>query len=142
MRTRYLAAATIIGFCALMFSAVSQAADISEVDFNALKELVRKQGEEMQKLADEVHKLQQDHSADKAGRQRTRAGQDPREDHERRPADPVGEVADRDGQQEHERDVDDDQADKPLVGQMERLLDVGRERAECRGVELVEEVEE
>jgi hypothetical protein len=64
MRTRYLAAATIIGFCALMFSAVSQAADISEVDFNALKELVRKQGEEMQKLADEVHKLQQDHSAD------------------------------------------------------------------------------
>ena len=66
-RFRTLAAITM---AAIALSAPSRAADISEADFNALKELVRKQGEDVQKLADEVRKLQQAHSADEQTHQK------------------------------------------------------------------------
>ena len=55
---------------------------------------------------------------------------------------PVGRVADRDGEQQQERHVEDDEAAEGLVGEVEGLLDVRRERAERGGVELVEEVEQ
>ena len=42
----------------------AMAADVSETDFNALKDLVRQQGEQMRQLQDELRKLQQAHTAD------------------------------------------------------------------------------
>ncbi len=41
-----------------------KAADVTEGDFNALKELVRQQGEQIRKLGDQVQQLQQAHAAD------------------------------------------------------------------------------
>jgi len=42
----------------------ARAAEIGETDFNALKDLVRQQGQQMQHLQEEVLKLQQAHTAD------------------------------------------------------------------------------
>lgn len=65
--------ARIVGTCvisAITANGVSRAADISGDDFNALKEAVRKQGEEMQKLSEQVKQLQQDHQADEQRHQK------------------------------------------------------------------------
>jgi len=51
-------------------SGLLRAADIPQDEFNALKEAVRKQGEEMQKLSDQVKQLQQAHEADEQQHQK------------------------------------------------------------------------
>ncbi len=56
-------------FCAVCWPCLLAAADVTEADFNALKELVRKQGEEVQRLGEEVRKLQQTHAADQQAHQ-------------------------------------------------------------------------
>lgn len=56
--------------CAITANGVLRAADISADDFNALKDLVRKQGEEMQKLSDQMKQLQQAHEADEQQHQK------------------------------------------------------------------------
>ena len=61
---------TAVVLCAIGLPEPLAAADITEADFNALKELVRKQGEQMQQLAEEVRKLQQTHTADQQAHQR------------------------------------------------------------------------
>jgi hypothetical protein len=58
---------TVIGWCVIYATAGAlplRAADITDDQFNALKEIVRVQGENMQKLSDEVKQLHQDHAAD------------------------------------------------------------------------------
>src|SRR5579871_4993295 len=50
--------------CTLAGSSALRAADISDDQLNSLKDMVRKQGEAMQKLSDEVQQLQQEHQQD------------------------------------------------------------------------------
>lgn len=59
-----LAGAAILALVLALPSKQARAADVTESDFNALKDLVRQQGEQMQKLQEEVRKLQQAHTAD------------------------------------------------------------------------------
>ncbi len=56
----------------LFFAAVGPAwgGEITEADFNALKELVRKQGEDIMKLSDQLRALQQTHTADQQAHQK------------------------------------------------------------------------
>jgi hypothetical protein len=70
MKTRYLMAALTAVLCLITSAEPAWSAEISEADFQALKELVRKQGEAMQKLAEEVHQLQQAHAADEQTHQK------------------------------------------------------------------------
>lgn len=64
----------IVGTCVIGAMVVAngalRAADISADDFNTLKELVRKQGEEMQKLSDQMNQLQQEHQTDEQQHQK------------------------------------------------------------------------
>ncbi len=53
-----------IALCVMAMAGPAGAADVSEADFNALKELVRKQGEDLQKLTEQMRQLQQTHEAD------------------------------------------------------------------------------
>src|SRR5689334_9171523 len=55
---------------ALMTGATARAADVSESDFNALKELVRKQGEDIRRMSDQLQQLQQVHTADEQAHQK------------------------------------------------------------------------
>jgi len=50
--------------CALAAGGRLRAAEISNDDINSLKEMLRKQGEAMQKLSDQVKQLQQEHEQD------------------------------------------------------------------------------
>lgn len=50
--------------CALMAGGALRAAEISDDDLNSLKQTLRKQGEEMQKLSDQLKQLQQAHEQD------------------------------------------------------------------------------
>jgi hypothetical protein len=50
--------------CALISAGASRAAQISDDDLNAFKDALRKQGEAMQKLSDQVQQLQQAHQQD------------------------------------------------------------------------------
>src|SRR5271166_6137429 len=70
MKACYLTVAAAAVICLITSAGPARAADISEADFNALKELVRKQGEDVRNLAEEVHKLQQAHTADEQMHQR------------------------------------------------------------------------
>ena len=56
--------------CAIIAPGPLSGADVTEADFNALKELVRKQGEQMQQLAEEIRQLQQTHTADQQAHQK------------------------------------------------------------------------
>ncbi len=56
--------------CAIIAPQSLPGADVTEADFNALKELVRKQGQQMQQLAEEIRKLQQTHTADQQAHQK------------------------------------------------------------------------
>lgn len=56
--------------CAIMANGVLRAADISEEEFNALKEAVHKQGEEMQKLSDQLKQLEREHATDEKQHQK------------------------------------------------------------------------
>ncbi len=62
----------ICGWLLFAFSSVppTTAAEVTEADFNALKELVREQGEQMRKLADQLQQLQQAHAADQQTHQK------------------------------------------------------------------------
>src|SRR5579859_1429789 len=70
MESRIFARAVAVLSCVMAAASLASAADVSEADFNALKDLVRQQGEAMQKLADEVHKLQQNHDTDQQTHQK------------------------------------------------------------------------
>ena len=50
--------------CTLAGSGALRAADVPDDQLNSLKEMLRKQGEAMQKLSDEVQQLQQEHQQD------------------------------------------------------------------------------
>lgn len=56
--------------CALSAASPVTAAEVTEADFNALKELVRQQGDQVRKLADQVQQLQQTHTADQQAHQK------------------------------------------------------------------------
>jgi hypothetical protein len=56
--------------CWLAFGGFAHAADVSDADFNSLKELVRQQGEQMRKLSEEVHELQRGHAVDQQTHQK------------------------------------------------------------------------
>lgn len=56
--------------CAITANGVLRAAEISEDEFKALKDAVHQQGEEMQKLSEQVKQLQQAHEADEQQHQK------------------------------------------------------------------------
>ncbi len=55
---------------AILAALAANAAEVTEGDFTALKDLVRQQGEEIRKLADQVQQLQQAHAADQQTHQK------------------------------------------------------------------------
>ena len=55
---------------ALMTGSTSRAADVSEADFNALKDMVRKQGEDIRRMSEQLQQLQQVHTADEQAHQK------------------------------------------------------------------------
>lgn len=70
MERRFFTSAVAVLSCVIAAGNMARGADVSEADFNSLKDLVRQQGEAMQKLADEVHKLQQSHDTDQQTHQK------------------------------------------------------------------------
>ncbi len=66
MRTERGHSVIICAGLMFLFSGVrpATAADVTEADFKALQELVRQQGDEMRKLADQLKELQQTHQKD------------------------------------------------------------------------------
>lgn len=68
-RCRWMCLRCLLGLV-LVIGMRSRGAEVSEADFNALKELVRQQGEEMRKLGEQVHELQQAHATDQQTHQK------------------------------------------------------------------------
>ena len=74
-----------------------------------------------------------------AGEEREQPGHDAEKDGEARAAHAVAEIAERNGEAQHDRDVEDDDQPEALDGEAEGVSDVGSQRCERGGVELVEE---
>ena len=56
--------------CPIVAPGPLKAADITAEDFNALKEIVRKQGEQMQQMSEQIRQLQQTHETDRQAHQK------------------------------------------------------------------------
>lgn len=70
MKASFPALGWIIAVCVMMPGFPVRGQDVSDAQFNALKELVRKQGEQMQKLEDQMQKLEQSRAADEQTHQK------------------------------------------------------------------------
>ncbi len=70
MKVRFWALGWISAACVIMPGFPLRGQDVSDAQFNALKELVRKQGEQMQKLEEQMQKLEQSHAADEQTHQK------------------------------------------------------------------------